>query len=402
MTAVERIPDRTRDAGRPQRLALLYDPKVRGAVFQVVALALVLALIYFAVVNAWTNLRAQGIASGFGFLDQVAGFDISQTLIPYTNTSSYGRAFLVGLLNTLLVAAVGIVLATVHGFVVGVMRLAKTWLLRQIAGAYIEVMRNIPLLVQLIFWYFAVIKQLPNPRQSIELPLGAVLNIRGLYLPALVFEPRAIVAGILLVAALVGWFVLARWARRRQMATGERFPVFWTGLAAVLALPMLGLAATGFPFTVETPELRGFNFVGGIVVGPEFAALLLGLTLYTAAFIAEIVRAGITAVSKGQTEAAHALGLPSGLTLRLVVIPQAMRVIVPPLTNQYLNLTKNSSLAVAIGYPDLVSVFAGTVLNQTGQAVEAILITMGVYLSISLLTSMFMNWFNRRIALVER
>ncbi len=402
MAAIDRQSADGTQGERRGALSLLYDPKVRGAVFQALALGFVAVLFYFAATNAWENLQRQGIASGFGFLDEVAGFDISQTLIQYANTSTYGRAFLVGLLNTLLVAAVGIVLATIIGFVVGVMRLSNNWLLKQIAGVYIEVMRNIPLLVQLIFWYFAVIKQLPSPRQSIELPLGAVLNIRGLYLPAVTFGPAATLAGVLLLAAIVGWFALARWAKRRQMATGERFPVFRTGLAAVVLLPLLGLAVTGFPLTVEVPELRGFNFVGGIVVGPEFAALLLGLTLYTAAFIAEIVRAGITSVAKGQTEASRSLGLSPGLTLRLVIIPQALRVIVPPLTNQYLNLTKNSSLAVAIGYPDLVSVFAGTVLNQTGQAVEVILITMAVYLSISLLTSLFMNWFNRRIALVER
>lgn len=403
MAAIDRTTGRHHDATeRPSRLALLYDPRVRGLVFQTIAIGAVVVIAYFAVTNAWTNMREQGIASGFGFLDEVAGFDISQTLISYSNTSTYGRAFLVGLLNTLLVAGVGIVLATILGFVVGVMRLSPNWLLRQIAGAYIEILRNIPLLVQLIFWYFAVIKQLPGPRQSIELPFGAVLNIRGLYLPAVVFEPAAAFAGVLLVAAVVGWFVLGRWAKRRQMATGERFPVLWAGLAMVVGLPFLGLLVTGFPFTIDTPELRGFNFVGGVTVIPEFAALLLGLTLYTSAFIAEIVRAGITSVSRGQTEAARSLGLSPNMTLRLVVIPQAMRVIVPPLTSQYLNLTKNSSLAVAIGYPDLVSVFAGTVLNQTGQAVEVILITMAVYLTISLLTSLFMNWFNRRIALVER
>jgi general L-amino acid transport system permease protein len=384
------------------RGSFLYDPKVRGTVYQAVVLVVVLFFVYEAASNVIANLQRQHIASGFGFLGQTAGFEISQTLIPYSATSTYGQAFLVGLLNTLLVALVGIVLATVLGFIVGVMRLSNNWLIRQVATAYVEVLRNIPLLLQLFFWYFAVLKQLPGPRESIDLGLGAALNIRGLYLPAPILGPGSSVVIAAIFIGLVGSYLVARWARARQMATGERFPVPIAVLGLIIGLPVIAFFVAGQPITLETPALKGFNLQGGVQVIPELVALVLGLAIYTAAYIAEIVRAGIVSVSKGQTEAAHALGLKSGMTLWLVVIPQAMRVIIPPLTSQYLNLTKNSSLAVAIGYPDLVSVLAGTVLNQTGQAVECISLTMLVYLVISLLMSAFMNWFNAHVALVER
>ena len=386
----------------PRSGSLLYDPRVRGIFFQTVLIVLVVFFIYEAASNAIQNLQRQNIASGFGFFETTAGFSISQHLISYSPTSTYGRAFIVGLLNTLLVAAIGIFLATIIGFVVGIARLSSNWLISRLAAAYVEVIRNLPLLLQLLFWYFAVLKSLPSPRDSVDLGLGAYLNIRGLVVPRPVFGPGSMLFDIAVVVAIVAIVVIHRWARKRQMATGQQFPVFWTGLALIIGLPLIGLALAGFPVTFDMPELKGFNFVGGTTLEPEFVALLLGLTLYTASFIAEIVRAGIKAVSHGQTEAANALGLRGGYTLRLVVVPQAMRVIIPPLTNQYLNLTKNSSLAVAIGYPDLVSVFAGTVLNQTGQAVEVIFITMLVYLTISLITSSLMNWFNLRMALVER
>jgi general L-amino acid transport system permease protein len=384
------------------RASLFYDPRIRGFVFQAALVVFVVALIYVGASNAIQNLQEQNIASGFGFLGTTAGFAISQTLIPYSVTSTYGDAFVVGLLNTLLVAAIGIVLATILGFIVGIARLSSNWLVAKVATAYVEIIRNVPLLLQLLFWYFAVVKSLPSPRESYGPLFGTYLNIRGLFMPKPVFEPGSWLFDAAIIAAIVAIVVIYRWARKRQEATGEQFPVFWSSLALFFGLPLLALAVTGFPVTFEMPELKGFNFVGGMRMEPEFVALLLGLVLYTASFIAEIVRAGIKAVSHGQTEAAGALGLRRGATLRLVVIPQAMRVIIPPLTNQYLNLTKNSSLAVAIGYPDLVSVFAGTVLNQTGQAVEVIFITMLVYLTISLLTSAFMNWFNLRMALVER
>ncbi|WP_291645305.1 amino acid ABC transporter permease [Bosea sp. (in: a-proteobacteria)] len=388
---------------RPGRASLLYDPRIRGYIYQLALLAIVGFLIYSAASNAIENLRAQKIASGFGFWHNASGFDVNQKLIPYdASTGTYGRAFYVGLLNTLLVAAIGIVLSTFLGFFVGVARLSSNWVVAKIAMVYVEIIRNLPLLLQLFFWYNAVLKPLPNPRQSIQLPAGALLNNRGLYIP----DPHLGPGGSLIIwAFLIGiaaTLVFRHWARKQQAATGKQYPIGLVALGLVVLLPLAVYFATGRPVSFVYPELAGFNLRGGIQIFPEFVALLLGLTTYTAGFIAEVVRAGILAVSKGQTEAANALGLRAGPTLKLVVIPQAMRVIIPPLTSNYLNLTKNSSLAVAIGYPDLVQVFTGTVLNQTGQAVEVVAITMAVYLTISLVTSLFMNIYNRRMALVER
>jgi general L-amino acid transport system permease protein len=380
----------------------LHRPRVRQVIYQAVLLAAVVCSAYWVVNNVADNLRRQNIASGFEFLGRTSGFDVSQTLIEYSHSSTYGRAFWVGLINTLLVASLGIALASVIGFIIGVARLSSNWLVAKLAAAYVEIVRNIPLLLQLFFWYFAVLKNLPPPRQSHVLPGGAFLNVRGLHLPAPVPQPGFTAVAGALVLGLGIAVVLAVWARRRQVLTGRRPAVLWPSLLAVIALPLAVFLAAGTPLAFDYPELRGFNFRGGVTVLPELIALLLGLSIYTASFIAEIVRAGIVGVPKGQTEAAQALGLSNRLTLRLVVIPQALRIIIPPLTSQYLNLTKNSSLAVAIGYPDFVSVFTGTVLNQTGQAVEVILMTMGVFLAISLATSLFMNWFNRRMALVER
>jgi general L-amino acid transport system permease protein len=391
-----------RAAGRSRGTSLLYDPSFRAIVSQVLLAIGVLALIGWFVQNTIENLQRSNIASGFDFLDTRAGFDISQSLIPYTPEDTYGRAFVVGLLNTLLVAMVGIVFASILGFLAGVARLSRNWLVSSIAAVYVETLRNVPVLLQLLFWYRAVLSVLPAPRQAILLPFGANLSNRGLLLPKPVIGEGFLATGIALVLAIAAAFAIRWWARRRQMETGEQFPAFWVGLAVIVLLPLLVFLASGAPLTIEFPELKGFNFVGGFQIHPEFMALVLGLVLYTATFIAEIVRAGILAVPRGQSEASYALGLRPGMTLRRVVIPQAMRVIIPPLTSQYLNLTKNSSLAVAVAYPDLVSVFAGTVLNQTGQAVEVIFITMMVYLAISLATSGFMNWFNRRVALVER
>jgi general L-amino acid transport system permease protein len=389
--------------GRATRLSgLVYRPEVRRLVCQVLVLAAVAFAAWWVVSNVAENLRRQNIVAGLDFLGETAGFDISQSLIEYSNTSTYGRAFLVGLLNTLLVAVLGIVAATVIGFAVGIARLSSNWLIAKLAAAYVEVVRNLPLLLQLFFWYAAVLQGLPSPRESYALPGGVHLSVRGLNLPAPVPQPGfeavawALAAGAA-VAVATGW-----WARRRQARTGQRFPAFWAGLLAIVGLPLATFFLAGRPLGLDYPQLQGFNFQGGVTVLPELMALLLGLSFYTASFIAEIVRAGILGVPKGQTEAALALGLGRGQTLRLVVIPQASRIVIPPLTSQYLNLTKNSSLAVAIGYPDLVNVFAGTVLNQTSKhAVEVILITMGVFLALSLLTSLFMNWFNRRMAIVE-
>ncbi len=388
---------------KPGKASLLYDPKIRGYVYQFLLLAVVGFLIWSAASNAIENLRAQKIASGFGFWHNASGFDINQKLIPYDASSgTYGRAFWVGLLNTLLVASIGIVLSTFLGFFVGVARLSSNWIVSKIAMVYVEVIRNVPLLLQLFFWYNAVLKPLPNPRQSIELPAGALLNNRGLYIPDPQFGPGGSLIIWAFLIGLVATFVFRAWARKQQAATGKQYPTGWVGFGLIVVLPVLVYFATGRPITFVYPELAGFNLRGGIQIFPEFVALLIGLTTYTAGFIAEVVRAGILAVSKGQTEASHALGLRPGPTLKLVVIPQAMRVIIPPLTSNYLNLTKNSSLAVAIGYPDLVQVFTGTVLNQTGQAVEVVAITMAVYLTISLVTSLFMNIYNKRMALVER
>ena len=386
---------------RPRIVALAYDPKVRAIVFQAVLAVSLVGFFVWIANNTIANLTRANIASGFGFLGTRAGFDISQALITYTIEMSYGRAFLVGLLNTLVVAALGIALASILGFLLGIARLSKNWLIGRIATVYVETFRNIPVLLQLLFWYKAVLSVLPGPRQGIALPFGANLSNRGLLLPRPVFQPGFWLTVIAIAVAIAAVVAVANWAYRRRMATGQGFATFRVNLAILIGLPLIVFLATGAPLSFNIPELKGFNFVGGVQINPEFMALLLGLVLYTATYIAEIVRAGILAVSQGQTEAAYSVGLRPGVTLRLVIIPQAMRVIIPPLTSQYLNLTKNSSLAVAVGYPDLVSV-SGTILNQTGQAVEVIFIMMLVYLAVSLGTSLFMNWFNRRVALVER
>jgi general L-amino acid transport system permease protein len=386
----------------PPRVAVYNNPRIRAVVYQLVLLAIVLWFGYEFALNAKANLQAQKITSGFGFLDQTAGFGINQSLIPYTASDSYGRVFLVGLLNTLLVSGIGIVLATILGFLVGLARLSPNWLVARLAGGYVELIRNLPLLFQILFWYLAVLGTLPGPRQSISLFGEVFLNNRGIVVPAPVAgEGTARVVAAFVCAAMIA-YGLRVWAKRRQVRTGRQFPALWVGLVLIVALPLAVLVATGFPIGFETPTLRGFNFVGGVRLIPEFVALLVALTTYTAAFIAEIVRAGVLAIPRGQTEAALALGLRRSLTLRLIVVPQALRVIVPPLTNQYLNLTKNSSLAVAVGYPDLFAVFAGTSLSQTGQAIEIIAITMAVYLAISLVTSALMNWYNAHIQVAER
>ena len=382
--------------------SLLYNPHVRGLFWQAVLILIVGFLGYEAVVNAATNMRARGIPTDFSFWDRVASFDINLTLVSYSATSTYGRAFLVGLLNTLLVAAIGVVLATFLGFFIGIARLSKNFVVAKLASFYVEIMRNTPLLLQLLFIYNAVLKPLPNPRDSISFGAGFYLNNRGLIMPDPQFAPGAgfiLAAGI---AGIAGSILYRIYAKRRQAQTGDILPVGRVSAALILLPPVIAYLLAGQPISFEMPILRGFNFVGGLRILPEFVALVLGLSLYTAAFIAEIVRAGILSVSHGQTEASQSLGLSRSQTLKLVIIPQAQRVIIPPLTNQFLALTKNSSLAVFIGYPDLVQVFAGTVLNQTGAAVQVIAITMAVYLVISLVTAVIMNLYNRRMALVER
>ncbi|WP_461538045.1 amino acid ABC transporter permease [Spongorhabdus nitratireducens] len=386
----------------PARHYFWNDPDKRALVFQIIVTVAILGLAFVVVENTLSNLEKRGITTGFDFLSQESGFGIIQSLVEYDETHSFGKTFIVGLLNTILVSVLGIILATVVGFLVGVGRLSNNWLVARVCGAYVEIFRNIPLLLQILFWYFAVLRTLPSPRQSLDLYDTFFLNIRGLYIPAPIFQEGAIWIGVALLLAIASVWVIKRWAEQRQLASGKTFPVFYTAAVIVIGLPLLAWFMTGQPVHWEVPALKGFNFRGGYAVIPELCALLIALTLYTASYIAENVRSGIEAVNKGQTEAAFALGLPKSRTMQLVIIPQAMRVIIPPLASQYMNLIKNSSLATAVGYPDLVAVFAGTTLNQTGQAVEIILITMSVYLLMSLLVSLLMNMFNKKMALAER
>ncbi len=368
-----------------------------GFALQLLFLAAIVWIGYEIVANARTNLQSQRIASGFGFLSNTAGFDVSQTLIPYSGSDTYTRVFLVGLLNTLLVSVIGIFFATVIGFLVALGRLSPNWLLSRISGAYVEIVRNLPLLFQILFWYLAVLAALPAPRQSISLFNVVFLNNRGLVVPWPIAEPGLEAFVFSALIALAAALLLRLYARRSLFKSGNPITVWPYVIGLLIGFPALTALVFGAPFSFELPVLRGFNFAGGSRVIPELVALTLALSLYTAAFIAEIVRAGIQSVHGGQMEAGASLGLTRGTTLRLIVVPQALRVILPPLTSQYLNLTKNSSLAVAIGYPDLFSVFAGTTLSQTGQAIEIIAITMGVYLLISLVTSAIMNFYSWRI-----
>jgi general L-amino acid transport system permease protein len=375
------------------------DPRVRSLAAQAVVLVGVVWLVWGLIDNTLTNMSARGISAGFGFLKDPAGFGVLFSLIPYSEGMTYFRVFLVGLLNTLLVSAMGVVLATVLGFLIGIARLSGNWLVSRLALAYIEIFRNIPLLLQIFFWYFAAIRSLPSARNSINMLNLAFLNNRGFYLPA----PQAgREFGLVVLAFAVALVLAICWAvyvRRRQERTGRRLPVLWINLILIAGLPGLVFLILGEPLNWSVPALKGFNYSGGMHFIPELGALLVALTMFTAAFIAEIVRSGIESVSKGQHEAAHALGLRPGISLRLVILPQALRVIIPQLTTQYLDLFKNSSLATAIGYPDLVAVFMGTTLNQTGRAVEIVAMTMGVYLFISLSISLSMNLYNRFVAL---
>jgi general L-amino acid transport system permease protein len=369
-----------------------------GFAVQVVFVIALIWIGYEIAANARANLETQHITAGFGFLKNTAGFDVSQNLIPYSGSDSYTRVFLVGLLNTLVVSVIGIVFATVIGFIVALGRLSPNWLVSRVSGAYVEGIRNLPLLFQILFWYLAVLAALPGPRQSISLFGAFFVNNRGLIVPTPVGEPGWLPFTIALLIAIAASLVLRAYARWQLFEKGRLVTIWPYVLGLLIGLPLLSALMFGAPFVLEWPVLKGFNFAGGSRVIPEFVALLVALSTYTAAFIAEIVRAGILSVHKGQMEAGLSLGLRRGAVLREIVVPQALRVILPPLTNQYLNLTKNSSLAVAIGYPDLVSVFAGTTLSQTGQAIEIIGITMGVYLLISLVTSALMSFYGWRIS----
>jgi general L-amino acid transport system permease protein len=378
------------------------NPAVRAWLFQIIAIVAVISIAIYLIHNTVTNLNNRGITSGFGFLDRAAGFGIVQHLIDYEQGDTYGRVFFVGLLNTLLVSALCIVFASFIGFFLGLARLSDNWLLRKLSTIYIETFRNIPPLLQIFFWYFAVLRNLPGPRQAVSAMDLVFVSNRGLYIPAPQMGEGLLAFVGAVVAALAIIIGLYRFNKTHQIKTGQLRRTWPTALALLIVLPLLAHWVFGAAMHWEVPQLRGFNFQGGLVLIPELAALTIALSVYTSAFIAEIIRAGIQSVPHGQHEAARSLGIPNPVTLRQVIIPQAMRVIIPPLTSQYLNIAKNSSLAAAIGYPDMVSLFAGTVLNQTGQAIETIAITMSVYLIISLAISLLMNIYNRRIALIER
>jgi general L-amino acid transport system permease protein len=377
------------------------DPKTRSVAVQIIIVVAVVFGAYYLYANAVANLAKLGKTFGYEFWNRTAGFDIIQSLIPFSSDSSYGTAIITGFLNTLLVAILGIIFATTIGFFVGIMRLSKNWLVSKIAMVYIETVRNVPLLLQLFVWYKVVLAPLPDSKQALNLGDSFFLSKKGLNIPLPIFSSGSWMAIVGLIAGVVAAIFLRRWAVARQTATGQMFPHLSVGILIVLLSPFIGLLLAGWPVMLDYPVAGNFGFRGGATVVPEFIAMLVGISVYTGSFIAEIVRSGIQAVSHGQTEAASALGIRQNLTTRLVIIPQAMRIIIPPLASQYLNLTKNSSLGVAIAYPELVST-GGTVLNQTGKAIEVVLIWMVVYLSLSLLTSLFMNWFNSRMKLVER
>ncbi|RLC16718.1 MAG: amino acid ABC transporter permease [Deltaproteobacteria bacterium] len=377
------------------------DPKKRSILFQIGTLLIVGLLTFYLISNTITNLEKQSIATGIGFLQKEAAFEIGESAIAYSAADTYGRALVVGFLNTLIVSFVGIIISILLGTVLGVARLSSNWLVSKFAGGYIELFQDIPVLLQLFFWYAFFYNILPSPKQALNPFIGVFLSNRGLVFGIPESHPVYKYMAIAVLAACIGIYFLRRWAKARQEQTGQLFPLFRVALTVVIGLPLLTWILGGAPTAMNVPSLQGFNFVGGRNISPEFTALLLGLILYTAAFVAEVVRAGIQSVSKGQTEAAMSMGLKPAFVLNLVILPQALRVIIPPLTSQMLNLTKNSSLAVAIGYPDFVSV-AGTTINQTGQAIEGVALMMIVYLTLSLLTSGFMNWYNTKMALVER
>lgn len=377
------------------------DPKKRSILFQIATVLMVGLLGYYLISNTITNLGRQSIATGLGFLEEEAAFEIGESPIAYSAADTYGRALVVGFLNTLIVSFVGIIITLILGTAIGIARLSSNWLVSKLAAAFIELFQDIPVLLQLFFWYAFFYNILPSPRQAWNPIMGVFLSNRGLVFAVPESHPVYKYMAIAIVAAGIVVYFLRRWARQRQARTGQPFPVFRVSLAVLIGFPVLTWALGGAPTAMDIPVLQGFNFQGGTNISPEFTALLLGLILYTAAFVAEVVRAGIQSVTKGQTEAAMSLGLKPVMVLNLVVLPQALRVIIPPLTSQMLNLTKNSSLAVAIGYPDFVSV-AGTTINQTGQAIEGVALMMVVYLTLSLLTSAFMNWYNKKMKLVER
>jgi general L-amino acid transport system permease protein len=392
------------DLGREPdaKVFFLNDPKVRGAIYQISVAVIFVLFVAWVVVNTGANLRAQNKTTGFDFLWGISGFEVSFTLTGFNRTSIYWEALLTGVVNTVLVSFISIVFATLLGFMLGIARLSSNWIVSRLAAVYVEVVRNVPLLLQLFVWYFAVLKSMPAVRDSFQFFGNWALNQRGLYLPRPLLDERFIFVFVAFVVAVVVALVIANWARRRQELTGQQFPSFLSGVGLIVVAVLVAMPLSGTDLQFDPPLLQGFNYRGGIQVPPELLALIVGLSLYTATYIGETVRGGIQAISHGQTEAAQSLGLREGHRLRLVIIPQALRVIIPPLTSQYLNITKNSSLGAAIGYPEFVAVFMGTSLNQSGRAIEIVSITMLVYLTLSLSTSALMNWYNSRVALVER
>jgi general L-amino acid transport system permease protein len=390
-----------KDSVGPQKVPFWLDPKVRAILFQCITFCMVGLLAYYLISNTLINLKKQNIASGFGFLHKESSFEIGESLIPYSAANTYGRALLVGALNTIKVAFIGVVITLILGTIIGMARLSTNWLLSKLAAIYIEVMQDIPILLQLFLWYAIFYETLPSPQEALNPGAGIYLSNRGVAFTIPEAHPVHLYMLLTFLVGCVIVYLMRRWARKRQEKTGQAFPTFRVGIAIVFGLPFITWLGFGAPTVMDVPKLVGFNFEGGLTVSPEFIALLFGLVLYTAAFVAEVVRAGIQSVSKGQREAAMSIGLRPVPVLNLVILPQALRVIVPPLTSQMLNLTKNSSLAVAIGYPDFVSV-ANTTINQTGQSIEGVALIMAVYLFFSLSTSAFMNWYNKRVALVER
>jgi general L-amino acid transport system permease protein len=384
-----------------EKIPFWLDPKKRAILFQFMTFVMVGLLAYYLISNTLINLEKQKIATGFSFLHKESSFEIGESLIPYSAANTYARALLVGILNTVKVAFIGIVITIILGTIIGMARLSTNWLLSKLAAIYIEVMQDIPILLQLFFWYAIFYETLPSPREAISPTAGLFMSNRGVAFAVPETHPTYTYMLLAFVVGCVIIYLIRRWARKRQEKTGQIFPVFLVSIGILVGFPLLTWLAFGAPLKMNVPKLGGFNFEGGLTVSPEFIALLFGLVLYTAAFVAEVVRAGIQSVSKGQREAAMSIGLRPVPVLNLVILPQALRVIVPPLTSQMLNLTKNSSLAVAIGYPDFVSV-ANTTINQTGQSIEGVAIIMAVYLFFSLTTSAFMNWYNKRVALVER
>ncbi|OSQ43020.1 amino acid ABC transporter permease [Thalassospira alkalitolerans] len=379
----------------------LNDENVRAILYQIIAIGLVILAGWYLVSNTLENLERQNISTGYSFLDLEASFEISESMIDYTAQSNYASALMVGLLNTVKVSLLGIILCTLIGTIFGIARLSSNWIVRKLATVYVETFRNIPVLLQLFFWYALIPNAFPHPRDAIEPLPGVLLTSRGIYLPVPVADNAYTLMGIAAIIAFIAIFFINRWARKRQDATGQPFPMAMVGIGIFVGLVFIAYLAGGAPTEMDIPALKGFNIRGGYNISPEFMAVLIGLTVYTSTYVAEVVRSGIQAVPNGQWEAADSLGIKRSVALRKVILPQSMRVAIPPLTNQYLNLTKNSSLAVAVGYPDLVSV-SNTTMNQTGQAIEAISIFMSIYLGLSLLTSLFMNWFNKKMALVER